>query len=220
MTKNSSEYYENIKGKLYSPVIADIMDSMGYRNQIMTPELRPVYKGAAVVGRASTIKMADIFSEPSKPYDLLLKLLDELKPGDVVVCCCTGKNKSGVWGELVSTCSTARGARGAIIEGGCRDIDSIMEINFPVFATYLSPADSKGRHETIEINCPVNVCGVYVKQGDLIFADVDGCVVVPSEIEERVIEESFKKVGGEKMVKKLLQEGKSITDVFGEFGIL
>jgi regulator of RNase E activity RraA len=138
----------------------------------------------------------------------------------VIVCTWHGTRPAAIWGELLSTCARARGGRGAVIDGYSRDAAAIREMAFPVFAAGLSPADSMGRCEIIDIRVPVEIGGVTVNDGDLIMADVDGCVVVPHDIEEQVIAQAMEKVSGENLVRAELREGKSIREVFGRYGIL
>jgi len=93
-------------------------------------------------------------------------------------------------------------------------------MKFPVFATGLSPADSKGRLEVISIRGTIPVGGVSVADGDLIVADSDGCVVVPAAIEDDIIGKAMDKVSGEDKMRDVLRKGASIREVFKEYGIL
>jgi 4-hydroxy-4-methyl-2-oxoglutarate aldolase len=221
MNKTSEKYYDLLKEKLYTAVLADTMDKLGYYFQTMDPNIRPLFPEAVVVGRAATMLCIDsFFEEPEKPYELLLDLLDDLKPGEVVVCGCSGEKRPAVWGELLSTHCTVKGSRGAIIDGGSRDIQGIIKIGFPVFCNRITPEDQKLRQKVIEIRTTISVGGVKVKNGDLVFADYDGCVVVPTEIEDKVIEMALEKVSGENTVREILKKGASIKKVFDDYGIL
>ena len=162
----------------------------------------------------------DSYEVPLKPYEKEMELLDDLAEGEVVVCTWHGTRPLASWGELLSTCARARGGRGALIDGYSRDAAAIGEMRFPVFAAGLSPADSMGRCEVIEIRVPVEVGGVLVDDGDLVVADFDGCVIVPQAIEDAVISQAMEKVRGENLVRDELREGKSIREVFARYGIL
>jgi regulator of RNase E activity RraA len=214
------EYYDRIAGELYTAVLGDVMDSLGYRDQIMRPGIHPLYAEARVVGRAATMLAMETHRIPSEPYALELALLDDLQPGEVVVCGCQGAPRSGIWGELLSTQAHARGGRGAIIDGYCRDARAIRAMAFPVFAGGTSPADSLGRNDVTAIRVPVAVGGVLVHDGDLVFADDDGCVAVPQAIEDEVVTRALQKVAGENHVREILRRGASIQQVFKEHGIL
>jgi 4-hydroxy-4-methyl-2-oxoglutarate aldolase len=216
----AAEYLDPIADQLYSSVLSDILDEAGYRNQVMRPEVRPLYPGAKAVGRAATMLAVQVTELPPEPYELLMELLDGLRPGEVVVGAVQGEPRGALWGELLSTHTRARGGRGTVLDGLSRDSWGIVDMKFPVFATGLSPADSKGRLEVIAIRTTIPVAGVSVADGDLIVADEDGCVVVPAAIEEEVVTAALKKVGGENTMRDILLKGASIRAVFKEHGIL
>jgi 4-hydroxy-4-methyl-2-oxoglutarate aldolase len=220
MDITSADYYDLVESKLYTSVLADVMDGLGHMNQTLPHDIRPIYDGARVVGRAATMRTVDVDAVPEEPHKLLLELLDTLEPGEVVVCTTGGSMHAAVWGELLSTHARSRGARGAVIEGPTRDSWGIIDMRFPVFASGLTPADSKGRIEVTEIRVPVEVRGVAIRDGDLVVGDQDGCVVVPQEIEAEVVEHAIAKVDAEDTVRDLLREGASIRRVFKEHGVL
>jgi regulator of RNase E activity RraA len=216
----STAYLDRISESLYSSVLADILDSLGYRNQVMRPEVRPLHDGAKVAGRAATMLVVEVADLPAHPYRLLMELLDSLKAGAVVVAGVQGTARAALWGELLSTHTRAHGGRGAVLDGPCRDRRRIAEMGFPVFATGCSPADSKGRLDVITIRSPIPIGGVTVADGDLVVADEDGCVVVPSAIEDDVVTQALVKVAGENTVRELLRQGASIRTVFQDHGVL
>jgi len=220
LDKSRQEYYALIEEKLYTAVLADIMDSLGYPHQIVHHEIRPLYPEAKVAGRAATMLTADVYQIPENPYKLELALLDDIKPGEVVMCATRGSTRAALWGELLSTHTRAKGGRGAIIDGLTRDAAKTIQMKFPVFAMGMSPADSRGRIEVIAIRVPVEMGGVLVNDGDLIMADFDGCVVVPQLVEDQVIKQALNKVSQENIVREILSKGASIQQVFKEYGVL
>jgi len=220
MDRFAAEYLDRISEHLYSSVLADILDEAGHRNQVMRPEVRPLYPGAKLAGRAATMLAVEVSELPAQPYHLLMEMLDGLRPGEVVVAAVQAQIRAALWGELLSTHTRARGGRGVVIDGLSRDSWGIEEMRFPVFANGLSPADSKGRLEVMSIRGTIPVGGVSVADGDLIVADSDGCVVVPAAIEEEIIAKAMQKVSGEDKMRDVLRKGASIREVFKEYGIL
>ena len=220
MDRFDAKYLDRISEHLYSSVLADILDEAGYRQQVMRPEVRPLYPGAKVAGRAATMLAVEVSELPAQPYHLLMEMLDGLRPGEVVVAAVQAQIRAALWGELLSTHTRARGGRGVVIDGLSRDSWGIEEMKFPVFATGLSPADSKGRLEVMSIRGTIPVGGVSVADGDLIVADSDGCVVVPAAIEDDIIGKAMDKVSGEDKMRDVLRKGASIREVFKEYGIL
>ena len=216
----ATDYLDRIAERLYSSVLSDVLDDAGHLHQVMRPEVRPLYTGAKVVGRAATMLAIEVSKLPPEPYKLLMELLDGLQPGEVVVGAVQGESRGALWGELLSTHTRARGGRGVVLDGMSRDSWGIVEMKFPVFATGLSPADSKGRLEVVAIRSPIPVGGVSVADGDLVVADDDGCVVVPAAIEEEVVGRALEKVAGENTMRDILRKGASIREVFAEHGIL
>jgi 4-hydroxy-4-methyl-2-oxoglutarate aldolase len=220
MDRFSADYLDRISEKLYSSVLADILDDAGHRHQVMRPEIRPLYGGARVAGRAATMLAVEVSELPAQPYRLLLELLDGLRPGEVVVGAVQAGARAALWGELLSTHTRAKGGRGVVLDGLSRDSWGIEEMKFPVFATGLTPADSKGRLEVISIRVPIPVGGVSVAPGDLVVADSDGCVVVPAAVEDEVVARAMEKVAGEDTMRDVLRQGANRREVFEEYGIL
>jgi regulator of RNase E activity RraA len=220
MNRHSGEYFDWIEARLYTAVLADVMDDLGWRNQVMRYTIRPLYPEARIVGRAATMHAIETTAMPAEPYKLEMELLDDLKPGEVVLCAMGGSAAASIWGELLSTCAQSRGGRGAIIDGCTRDALGIIEMRFPVFSIGMMTADSKGRFDIVAIRQAVDMGGVLVQDGDLVMADYDGCVAVPQAIEATVIARAMQKVNGENRVREELLNGASIVSVFKEYGIL
>jgi len=213
-------YLDRIAKHLYSSVLADILDDHGYRQQVLDHEVRPLYNGAKVAGRAATMLAVEVSKLPDNPYEQLMELLDGIVPGEVVVGAVQSRANAAIWGELLSTHTRAKGGRGVVLDGLSRDSWGIAEMKFPVFARGLSPADSKGRLEVIAIRGTIPVAGVSISNGDLLLADEDGVVVVPRDVEDEVIRLAVGKVAGGDVIRDILRKGANLRAVFKEHGIL
>jgi 4-hydroxy-4-methyl-2-oxoglutarate aldolase len=218
--KSDKELFDTMEQKLYTSVISDIVDQLGFRNQAMRADINPMWPGAVVAGRAHTVLSVDIYEVKENPYENEIAAVDSLKPNDVLIGGTNCSTKTALWGELLSTASRARGARGAILDGHTRDIVRIAEMKFPVFATGTRPVDSKGRGIVLEYGRPVMCGDVIVNEGDIVMADIDGVIVIPREIEEKVIELSFEKASAEDTVRDELLKGALLGDVFKKYGVL
>ncbi len=218
--KNDKELFDTMEQKLYSSVVSDIVDQLGYRNQAMRADINPMWPGAVVAGRAHTVLSVDIYEVRENPYENEIAAVDSLKPNDVLVGGTNCSTKTALWGELLSTASRARGARGAIVDGYTRDLVRITEMRFPMFATGTRPLDSKGRSLVLEYGRPVMCGDVLVHEGDIVLADVDGVIVIPRDIEEKVIDMSFAKASAEDTVRDELLKGALLGDVFKKYGVL
>jgi len=216
--------FDTMQDKLNSAVISDILDSLGAREQAMRPDMRPVYWGATIAGRAYPVLAADIFQlrEELKndPYRGEIEAVDSLKPNDVFVGCINRSSRAGFWGELLATAARARGGRGAIIDGCTRDVAQLTKMNFPTFATGIRVPDSKGRCMVIDHGCPVNCGGVLVNPGDIVFGDIDGVVVIPRELEEKVIPLALEKEGKENLLRNELLKGMTLRDAYNKHRVL
>ncbi len=217
---NEHEMFDMMRDKLNAAVISDIVDSLGVREQAMRADIRPVYQGAIVVGRAYTVITADIFKIIDDPYGGEIEAVDSLKPNDVMVVCTHRSTRTCFWGELLSTAARARGARGIVVDGYTRDVAQITAMKFPTFATGISMVDSAGRSIVIEHGCPVNCGDVLVNTGDIVFGDIDGVVVIPKELEKEVIPLALEKVGKENLVRDELLKGAMLRDAYDKYKVL
>ncbi|CAN0464867.1 unnamed protein product, partial [Phaeothamnion confervicola] len=161
--------FDALAAELYSGVLSDILDSLGYRDQAMTADIRPVWPGAVVVGRAHTILSSDIYHMPDDPYAMEIAAIDSVPANGVVVAGTNGSTRTCLWGELLSTATRARGGRGSVIDGYTRDVRVIEQMQFPVFSTGMRPVDSKGRGTIIAVGEPVMCGGVLVHPGEIVF---------------------------------------------------
>jgi regulator of RNase E activity RraA len=175
-----------------------------------------------MVGRARTGLYADVYHvEPGEnPYELEIRLVDDLRSGEIVVLAVGASGRIAPWGELLATASRARGAAGCVTDGLVRDIRAIRELEFPVFAGGIGPLDTKGRGKVTAIDVPVECGGVRVESGDLVFGDADGVVVVPRAIETDILAAALAKVEGEDRTREALARGEKLADVFARHGIL
>jgi regulator of RNase E activity RraA len=212
--------FERIEKELYSAVISDALDSLGFYDQAMREFIRPLNAGFRCAGFARTIACADMHYVPANPYEIELEAIDSLLKGEVAVVATQQSIRNAPWGELLSTASRARGARGAIVEGLVRDVQKIEELGFPVFATGIKPVDSKGRGIVTDYNVPVQCGGVVVYPGDLVFADYDGVVVIPAKVIEQTLEIATDKVHKENHTRDELMQGAYLRDVYAKYGVL
>jgi regulator of RNase E activity RraA len=211
-----------VKEKLFCALLSDVMDALGTWHQAMPPRIRPLDDASVMVGRARTALFADQYhvKEGENPYELEIQLIDSLRPGEIPCFSCGATGRIAPWGELLSTASKARGAAGALMDGLVRDIRAIRKMEFPVFHGGIGPLDSKGRGKIIALDVPVEIAGVKVSTGDLVFGDADGVVVVPKAIEKDVIAAAFEKLKGEHSTLADLQAGMKLGDVFAKYGVL
>jgi 4-hydroxy-4-methyl-2-oxoglutarate aldolase len=208
-----------IKQKLFSAVIGDILDTMGFRQQFLPKEIHPLRDDMVVVGRAMPVLHADIEREGADPFGKMLIALDDLKPGEVYLA--AGQSQEyALWGELMSTRAMHCGAAGAVLNGMSRDTPGILEINFPTFATGRYAQDQRGRGTVVDFRVPVQIGQVQVTPGDIVFGDLDGVIVIPQQVEEEAIRLSLEKASTENAVRVAIRNGMSAVEAFERFGVL
>lgn len=216
-TTNPLEWADRL-AKLYTPVVADVLDKLGYRNQSFHPRVRPLWPEAKAAGFALTVQTVPARDQaPAHPYAGELAAVDALAAGDILV---VSESACSFWGELLSTAAKYRGCRGVVLDGPTRDSAAIRDMAFPVFHVGFHPADSLGRLDVVTHNIPVICGGVLVYPGDLVLADHDGVVVVPRAAAEETLRLAEEKVSGENLVRAALAGGMSTTEAFAKFGIL
>jgi regulator of RNase E activity RraA len=216
---NDKELFKLIRQDLYTPVVGDILDGFGRYHQIVPQPIQPALEKMIVVGRAMPVMMIDVFGPQKKPFGLLTEALDDLKPEEVFVAS-GGDMRCAYWGELLTATARTRGAAGAVINGFHRDTPKMLEQNWPVFSRGRFCQDSAVRTQVADFRCAMEMGGVWIEPGDLIFGDLDGVVVVPKAIEAEVIQKSLEKARGEKVVRKAIEGGMTATEAFRTFGIL
>ncbi len=206
--------------RLYSAVVADTLDRLGFRDNVMAPRIRPLYPEARLAGFAATAHCVEVDGPPADRDDWYkgeLAAVDALRPGEVMV---TSTCRGCYWGELLATASRYRGARGIVADAWTRDTLALIEMRFPTFVAGISPEDSLGRIEVDAFGTPIECGGVTVSPGDLVLGDHDGVVVIPAGIAEQVLTLAEEKVAGENLVREKLAEGMPVSEAFRTFGVI
>jgi regulator of RNase E activity RraA len=222
VTAADLERFAWIAKALYVPAVCDILDEMGFRNQAMHQRLRPLDpENCTIVGRARTFRWMDTdYVVEEDPYGLEIDGMDSLRPGDVPVHSTDAGLTNAPWGELMSTLAKRNGSTGCICDSLIRDCIRIKDMGYPIFHAGIRPLDSKGRGRVMAVDVPVRCGDVLVRAGDLVFADFDGVVVVPRDIEEDVLRRAADKAGKENDTRRELLAGRSLRDVFNQYGVL
>jgi regulator of RNase E activity RraA len=222
--KSEEELLALIRRELFTAVVGDVMDKIGLQRQFLPPRIRPLRDDMVVLGRAMPVLTADAFADGgsgvmAKPFGVMLEALDDLKLGEVYLCA-GGSPRYALWGELMSTRALKLGAAGAVLDGYTRDGDGIMHLNFPTFSHGRYAQDQGPRGKVIDFRTTVEIEGVRVRPGDLLFGDCEGVLVVPQEAIEETFILAVEKARGEKVVQKALEDGMGAAEAFRKFGIM
>jgi len=213
------ELFALMRRELYTPVVGDIIDSLGCYRQFLPQPIQPMREEMKLAGRAMPVVMIDVHGPQKKPFGKLTEALDQLKPGEIYLAS-GGDMRCAYWGEILTATARTRGAVGAVINGFHRDTPQALAQEWPVFSRGRYAQDSSVRTQVADYRCPMDCGGVWVEPGDLVFADLDGVVIVPRRHEKEVIVKALEKARGEKLVRKEIEAGMSSTAAFKKYGIL
>ena len=218
------ELFRMMKADLYSAVIGDILDQMEQYHRFLAPELRPLSPDMILCGRAMPVLERDLPAPGVKipgegPFGKMLEALDSLNPGEIYLC--TGASPDyALVGEIMCTRMQVLGAAGTLCDGFHRDTNGILALGFPCFSRGSYSQDQAPRGRVVDYRVPVDVCGVHVEPGDLVFGDRDGTVVIPKALEKEVIERAWLKATGEKTTGDAIRRGLSAQEAFARYKIM
>jgi 4-hydroxy-4-methyl-2-oxoglutarate aldolase len=205
--------------RLYVAVVADCLDRVGVRRNLLAPHVRSLYPGARLAGFALTVHVVEVEVAPPRDewYKGEIFAVDSQQPGDVMVVSTTS---GSYWGELLATSSRFRGARGLVGDCYARDTADLVEMRYPTFVRGSLAYDSLGRIDVDGVGVPIECAGVTVYPGDLVIGDDDGVAIVPRGVAEEVIRLAEEKVGGENLMRDRLAEGMPVAEAFRTYGVL
>ncbi len=204
------------------------MDKLDLQHQFLPPQIRPLDPGMVLVGRAMPVLSVDVFAERvsgssnklmEMPFGLMLEALDDLRENEVYLN--TGSSpRNALWGELMSIRARKLGCAGAVLNGYLRDTRAILEMDFSAFSWGSYGQDSAPRYKVVDFRVPVEIGGVRIHPGDVIFGDIDGVCVIPSHAVREVFVSALEKARGEKLVRRALEAGRSAVEAFEKHGIM
>lgn len=226
--KTDEELFAIAQRELFTCVVGDVMDKTHLQHQFLPPQIRPLHPDMIAIGRAMPVLSVDVFEERvagtanelmDKPFGLMLEALDDLRPNEIYVN--TGSSpRNALWGELMSIRARKLGSRGAVLNGYTRDTKAILKLNFPTFSWGPYGQDSAPRYKVMDFRVPLEIGSVRVRPGDILFGDIDGVCVVPTEAADEVFTKALEKARGEKLVRKALEKGSSAVAAFEKHGIM
>ena len=225
---NDKELFTLMREKLYTSVVGDILDRMGYLHQFLPPQIRPLRDDYVLAGRAMPVLEADVhgFTTPQAHnsllehnFGLMLEALDDIGEDEVYIC--SGSSPSyALVGEIMCTRMSIRKAAGAVVNGYHRDTRGILALGLPVFSYGPYAKDQGPRGKVLDYRVPIMAGDVLVEPGDIVFADYDGCLVIPRCVEREVIEAAWEKANGENMVAEKIREGLGAAESWRRYQIM
>ncbi len=222
MTQHDWKDLEKRYKRLYSALVYDTLEELGYPDQALSASIKPLAPSMKLAGPAFTVRGSNSPKREEKGTGL--EMIESLWPGCVCVLDTGGDTVAAHWGEITSNAARGQGCVGTVVDGGVRDSTYVIALDYPVFARYQCPVEAYGRFEIIEWQKPINMLGattarVAVRPGDYIFGDLDGVVVVPEELTVKVLELAEERFELERKVREELRAGGTPTEVFRKYGV-
>jgi len=206
VVRNIKRADSNAVGTMQALGVSTTHEALG-RSGLMKPYMRPIWAGACIAGPAVTV-----IAQPGDNW-MIHVAIEQCQPGDVMVVGCTADNTDGMFGDLLGTSLKARGAKGLIIDAGCRDVKELKDMGFPVWSRAIS---AKGTVKATlgAVNIPVVCAGVNIEPGDVVVADDDGVVIVPKKLAVEVAAKAQKRFDDEDAKRKKLATGVLGLDMY------
>lgn len=196
---------------LDSGIFSDVMDRLGLKKQVITGFLRN-HKGIKCLGRARTLEILTMETEDER-IKQGLTFLGTIHSDEILFV--KGSNQFAYFGEMMTKLSTRIGIAGVVIDGLTRDTNYTHrdDVSLPILARGYSPIDIKGRGRVERTDVPIEIDGILIHVGDLIFIDNEAICVVPQAHEEKVVAKVLEKVKEEAKISALIRDNLSIEDM-------
>lgn len=200
--------------KLSTTNISDALDKLGLKGAVIG--VLPMFQCPKIVGFAVTIKIAAAGLTPSK-HHLGIEAIEAAGPGNIIIIDNGGRTDVSCWGEILSTAARKKGIAGVVIDGAFRDLDSIKQIGFPVYARGVVPVTARGRIMQESFNVLIRCGTAQVRSGDIVVADDNGVTIVPIEKAEEVLKVAEGFLQKERAMIEEIEKGQSILEVDNKF---
>jgi regulator of RNase E activity RraA len=200
-----------------SGILSDVMDGLGITGVIAASVLKPTIPGACIAGPALTVRNV---MQREHPYESARSHVNKMAefeahnlalPGDVIVV--DGVPGISNMGGISAQTGKRQGEAGAIVCGGVRDVAHSRAVGYPVWSTEITPVTGKWRIETVEINGEIEVAGVRVAPGDIVFADETGVCFIPRARAAEVLDLARKKAAAEEAKCRAIDAGTPVPDL-------
>ena len=204
--------------RCYTGAVHDVLRQMGHENIVLPPEIKPLSPTMRLAGPAWTV--AGHVDRTRTRDETLLAWCTLLAkaPRDHVIVCQPNSHEFALMGELSAQTLQARGVLGFVVDGGSRDTDLVVAQGFPVFCSFLTPADIVSRWVPDRYGEPVTIGAVTITTGDYLLGDRDGVVVIPRALAEEVVAKTEEVVATESEMRRALIAGMDPVEAFNKYG--
>jgi len=193
--------------KCYTGVVHDIMRDDGHKNFTLPSSFRPSKNKYILAGQIFT--MEGSVDQTLDHHETLLAWTGFLSkaPNNKVVICQPNNHEVALMGELSAETLQLKGVRGYIVDGGARDLDFILKIDFPLWSSFYTPRDVVGFWKPTDFEKTIKIGDTVINNNDYVLADIDGVVIIPQNNIEDILNRSEKLINTENLVRKSIKEG-------------
>jgi regulator of RNase E activity RraA len=202
----------------YSGAVHDVLRAMGHHDIVLPPDIKALLPGTRLAGPVWTVD-GSVAAGRTRHETLLgwCTLLARAPAGHVVVCQ-PNTREIALMGELSAQTLKARGVLGYVVDGGSRDTELVLEQGFPVFCSFLTPADIVERWLPERYGAPVVIGGVTIRTGDWLLGDRDGVVIIPGGLVDEVVARTEEVVATESDMRRALVGGMDPVEAYLKYG--
>ena len=203
---SENDYTERLS-KCYTGVVHDIMRDDGHKNFTLPSSIRPSKNKYILAGQIFT--MEGVVDQTLDHHETLLAWTGFLSkaPNNKVVICQPNNHEVALMGELSAETLQLKGVRGYIVDGGARDLDFILKIDFPLWSSFYTPRDVVGFWKPTDFEKTIKIGDTVINNNDYVLADIDGVVIIPQNNIEDILNRSEKLINTENLVRKSIKEG-------------
>ena len=202
---------------LFTPLVSDVMDSLRITGQVLPHSIQSIFSDSHLKVAGYAFGCRVVFTDEYVEIHTLLEMIDAIEKDSFVLVASDSPIDAALWGGLMSTRAKVKGARGAAVTGGVRDIEQIEALGFPVFGEYRCVKDIRRRGYMAEYNTTIRIGETVINPKDIVFADANGIVVIPHSNKEEILQMLVVRIKGEEGTSAGLLSGKSAQELFGEF---
>jgi regulator of RNase E activity RraA len=201
---------------LATSTLANALDNAGLHNQVIA-HIKAVSPGFRFAGPAVTVKeVVGEYGDYSSEDFAVGTMIDAAQAGDVIVVD-TGGAECSTWGGMASLAAKLKGVAGLLVDGTVRDLEEMIEFEFPVFSRHMIPTTGRLRLKIEAINVPVTIDGVEVAPGDIICADGTGAVCLSKARAEEITQIAEKLARDDDAAINDLRAGLTFTQAMAKY---
>jgi|TARA_B110000027_G_scaffold16458_1_gene16976 4-hydroxy-4-methyl-2-oxoglutarate aldolase len=203
---------------VYTGALHDVMRAMGLTNFVLPPEILPLANGDKLAGPIYTVEGKS--GTDLDAHETLLEwtgLLSKAPSGHVIICQ-PNTHEVALMGELSAETLKFKGIRGYIVDGGSRDVEFLLNMEFSTWCSFKTPKDIVGRWLPVSFNETIRIGDVDILGGDWVLADLDGIVILPKDKAEEIVAETERVIGTENKIRSAIFEGMDPQDAYLKWG--